>query len=68
MMVGNFLTMLEAYLSSTFISFDSHLYVQKKGICIGSCLAPILCGIFLAQIDQALECLWSLRLVLNVFR
>lgn len=68
MTVDNFLTLLEAYLNSTFISFDKRLYVQKKGICIGSCLAPILCNIFLAQIDQALERVFSPLLVLKVFR
>lgn len=68
MTADNFLTLLQAYLSSTFISFGNHRYVQRKRICIGSCLALILCNIFLAQIDQALECVFSPHLVTKVFR
>lgn len=48
--VEDFLNLLEAYLNCTFISFDNQLYLQKKGICIGSCVAPILCNIFYSRL------------------
>lgn len=31
------------------------MFVQKKGICIGSCLAPVLCHVFLAKFDRMLQ-------------
>ncbi|CAN7939269.1 unnamed protein product, partial [Ixodes hexagonus] len=66
--VEDFLNLLEAYLNSTFISFDNQLYLQKKGICIGSCVALILCNIFLAAIDRTLEQALNNFNVCRVFR
>lgn len=55
MSVGNLLALLEFYLQSTYIKFDDKIYLQKKGICIGSCIAPVLCHIFLSTIDRSLH-------------
>lgn len=44
--VEMFLKLLTVHLSSTVVSFDIELLVQKRGICIGSCLAPFVCHIF----------------------
>lgn len=55
MTLDNFMTLLEFYLQSTFVSFRDNLYVQRRGVCIGSCVAPVLCDMFLARIDQSLE-------------
>ena len=44
------------------------MYLQKKGICIGSCVAPLLCDIFLSEVDQNIDnCLMGTP-VLKVFR
>lgn len=50
-----FLAMLELYLSSTFIEWGGYLYLQKRGICIGSCLAPTLSDLFLAHAGRTLS-------------
>lgn len=41
--------------------------MRKSGICIGSCVAPILCDIFLSYFDRDLQTALS-SLVINVFR
>ena len=64
--VEHFLTLLETYLNSTFISFDEQLFLQKRGICIGSCIAPLLCNIFLGYIDKALEEAFRSNACLNI--
>ncbi|XP_049513379.1 uncharacterized protein LOC125940825 [Dermacentor silvarum] len=53
--VDNFLEMLNFYLCSTFIQWNSIPLLQKKGVCIGSCLAPVLSDLFLAKIDHGLS-------------
>lgn len=40
------------YLNSTFTTWDDKLYSQTNGICIGSCIAPILSTLFLAYLDN----------------
>ncbi|XP_072145380.1 uncharacterized protein [Dermacentor andersoni] len=50
--VNDFVALVECYLSSTYICFNDKLFVQKDGICIGSCIAPILSEIFLSQFDK----------------
>lgn len=55
MTVDKFLVLLEFYLNSTFIQFEDSHYVQKQGICIGSCVAPLLCNIFLSGFDKAVN-------------
>lgn len=47
-----FLELLEFYLQSTAIRFENGFYVQKKGICIGSSVAPALCDIFLSSLGR----------------
>lgn len=41
--------------------------MRKSGICIGSCVAPTLCDIFLSYFDRDLQTALS-SLVINVFR
>ncbi|XP_072144907.1 uncharacterized protein [Dermacentor andersoni] len=53
--IYNFMKMLEFYLDVTLISFENKFYRQRQGICIGSCVAPVLTNIFLTCIDSALE-------------
>lgn len=50
-----FLELLEFYLSSTCAEWEGEVYTQKDGICIGSCLAPILSDMFLAIRDKRLQ-------------
>ncbi|KAH6939931.1 hypothetical protein HPB50_022669 [Hyalomma asiaticum] len=39
--VSRFMDRLQLYISSTIIKQDDVLYVQRDGVCIGSCIAPI---------------------------
>lgn len=66
--VDNFMKLLEFYLESTFVTFDNRFHVQRQGICIGSCVAPVLANIFLASIDRDLVCYLDDKIVLRVFR
>lgn len=47
--LSNFLSLLEFYLKVTFIVFNDQPYLQRNGICIGSCLAPLLVDIFFSK-------------------
>lgn len=64
----SFLELLAFYLTSTFVSFNGKYYLQKKGICIGSCVAPVLCDIFLSQCDRAIAKSLSTTEVARVYR
>lgn len=66
--VNNFMSLLEFNRGSTIVSFGSELFVQKNGICIGSCVAPVLCDIFLSCIDRDLESTIDNGSVLQIFR
>ncbi|XP_070377207.1 uncharacterized protein [Dermacentor albipictus] len=57
--VNDFVALVECYLSSTYICFNDKLFVQKDGICIGSCIAPILSEIFLGQFDKRVAAQFS---------
>lgn len=48
----SFLDLLRFYLSATVVMFEGRTQIQKKGICIGSCMAPVLCDIFLSHCDR----------------
>lgn len=50
--VTDFLNMFSLYLESLFVKFRDS---QRKGICIGSCVAPALCDTFLAS-SGAVKC------------
>ncbi|XP_070380831.1 uncharacterized protein [Dermacentor albipictus] len=51
----NFSELISFYLSSTIITFNDSCFIQKEGVCIGSCLAPLLSDIFLASIDKRIQ-------------
>lgn len=53
--VHRFLALLKFYMQSTFICLDDKLFIQRKGVCIGSCIAPILSDLLLASFDRNLE-------------
>lgn len=42
--------------------------MQKNGICIGSCVAPVLCNLFLAGIDKSLAGAFDGNRILKTFR
>lgn len=50
--VKGFLELLGFYLSNTSVSFEGGMYVQKRGICIGSSVAPVLSNIFLSKCGE----------------
>ncbi|XP_077485089.1 uncharacterized protein LOC144095176 [Amblyomma americanum] len=63
-----YLEAMAFYLRSTFISFNNELFVQRQGVCIGSCVAPLLSDLLLAKADRRLkEALLSTNVV-RVFR
>lgn len=45
---NTFLDLLGLYLRSSLVEFNSEFFVQRKGVCIGSCLAPMLSDLLLA--------------------
>jgi len=47
-----FLDLVKLYLSSTVIDFNDELYIQNKGVCIGSSIAPFLADIYLEPLDN----------------
>ncbi|KAG0421490.1 hypothetical protein HPB47_002616, partial [Ixodes persulcatus] len=53
--VKGFLSLLDLYLRSTLVEYEGKIYIQKAGVCIGSCLAPILSEIFLMYVDRAIK-------------
>ncbi|CAN7952088.1 unnamed protein product, partial [Ixodes pacificus] len=66
--VADFLDLLLFYLRSTSVVYCDQFYIQRKGVCIGSCFAPVLSDLLLAYYDRLLEV--SLRdfKVARVFR
>ncbi|CAN7999537.1 unnamed protein product, partial [Ixodes pacificus] len=49
-----FLDLLRTYLSSLHVRYEGSVYTQKEGICIGSCIAPALCDLYLARGNREL--------------
>lgn len=66
--IDNFLELLSFYLSSTIVDFNNDSYVQKQGICIGSCIAPVLSDLFLACIDKEISSRLNKTFVAKIFR
>ncbi|KAM7283723.1 uncharacterized protein ISCGN_000829 [Ixodes scapularis] len=50
--VSGFLDLNDLYLRSTLVEHEGRIYAQKTGVCIGSCLAPILSEIYLFFVDR----------------
>lgn len=57
-----------AYLSSLFVQHHGVLYTQRKLICIGSCIAPVISDLVLAVGDRKLEHELSRHNVVQRFR
>uniref|UniRef100_A0A6M2CYP7 Putative tick transposon ovary overexpressed n=1 Tax=Rhipicephalus microplus TaxID=6941 RepID=A0A6M2CYP7_RHIMP len=53
--VEGFLEVLRCYLEATLVTWNGKVFAQKSGVCIGSCVAPILSTIFLAKVDRAIQ-------------
>lgn len=53
--VSHFLELLSFYLKSTFAIWNGCVFIQRNGVCIGSCIAPVLSDIFLAFHDKVLS-------------
>ncbi|XP_064485835.1 uncharacterized protein LOC135398350 [Ornithodoros turicata] len=51
----SFVELLRIYLLSTTVEFQKGIYRQKKGVCIGSRLAPAQSNIYLAAFDRQLQ-------------
>lgn len=66
--MDSFLELLKVYLNSTIVQHNDGFFVQRRGICIGSCVAPVLCDIFLAQFDTVLHSSIQDSRIVRVFR
>lgn len=66
--VSSFLQLLSFYLRSTYIEYDGKPCLQSKGICIGSCIAPILSDLFLCKLDNGVAACFDKMKVIRVFR
>ncbi|KAH9382479.1 hypothetical protein HPB48_000142 [Haemaphysalis longicornis] len=56
MPASSFLALLDFYLSSNVVKFEDRLVVQKEGVCIGSCIAPVVSDLFFAKCDRQIAC------------
>lgn len=65
---SQFLELISMYLKSTFAEWNGDIYLQKNGICIGSCIAPILSDLYLAVRDKKLKERLDYQKVVRVFR
>ncbi|XP_075730561.1 uncharacterized protein LOC142772252 [Rhipicephalus microplus] len=68
MPVHGFQELLSFYLKSMVASWNEQHLIKKSGICIGSCLAPVLSDIFLAHKDRHIQKDLDLSLVVKVCR
>lgn len=48
--IANALEILNLYLRSIFIKHNGQFFIQKDGVCIGSCLAPILSDVYYSEL------------------
>lgn len=55
-------------MKSTFVIWNDKKFIQKSGICIGSCLAPILSDIYLAHPDRVVASKLDDSVVVKVCR
>lgn len=67
-LLDSLLELLKFYLTYTVVTFSNNVVIQKKGICIGLCVAPVLCNIFLAQCDPNIALKLPANLASRVFR
>ncbi|XP_040071560.1 uncharacterized protein LOC120843935 [Ixodes scapularis] len=51
----DFIDLIALYLQSTLVEYNGNILRQKKGVCIGSCLAPILSEVFLMYVDRSIK-------------
>lgn len=63
-----FIELLSFYLKSTYVRWSDNTYLQKKGVCIGSCVAPVLSDLFLAAMNRRLEPLQHSLDIVKIFR
>ncbi|XP_064469727.1 uncharacterized protein LOC135384457 [Ornithodoros turicata] len=66
--VDNSMTLLEFYLGATVVQHEDRLFLQRRGICIGSCVAPVLCDIFLSEVDRGVRSVLDDGSVLSICR
>ncbi|XP_042148898.1 uncharacterized protein LOC121837360, partial [Ixodes scapularis] len=68
MAVDSFLELLRFYLNSTVVTFNKEHYIQKRGICIGSCVAPALTDVYLSKCNRAIDDSLDIPQVSRMFR
>lgn len=66
--VQGFLCMLHCYLHSSYEAWNDEILIQKQGVYIGSCLAPILSDICLAHHNKNLSRTLSEHRLVKVVR
>jgi predicted GIY-YIG superfamily endonuclease/flagellar basal body rod protein FlgC len=50
--VDNIMEMITVCVTNTYFQFNSDFYKQKKGMAMGSPLSPVLCNIFMEQLEE----------------
>lgn len=63
-----FLDLLSMYLQSTYVSWNDKIFIQREGVCIGSCVAPALSDLFLGHLDRLLADRLQSTNVIKVYR
>lgn len=51
----NFIDLLTVHLQSTLVEYHWNIFREKRGVCIGPCLAPVLSEVFLMYINRAVK-------------
>ncbi|XP_040062780.1 uncharacterized protein LOC120837464, partial [Ixodes scapularis] len=64
----SFMEMLQFYLQSMIITWKGNSYRQKSGVCIGSCVEPVLSDIYLGEVDCGIASELGDTFVSKVFR
>src|SRR5690606_13762131 len=52
--ISEFISLVKLYLSSTVVSVNGKKFIQKKGVSIGSSVAPLLSEIYLQHLDSVI--------------
>lgn len=67
-MQGGFLELLTVYFKSMFACWEGNTFLQKAGVCIGSCIVPLLSNLYLAHRGRILSRSLDASSVVKVFR
>lgn len=63
-----FMAMITLFLGSKYVECDSRFNLRKSGVCVGSCLDPIISDLLLARAGRTISSILEAGGVMKVFR